>query len=182
MNLSVADPRIPRFQGGDETVLGELYDEHADHVFSLALRILGDRSEAEDVLQETWIQAWAKRSEYRPEQASFAGWITMLARSRALDRVRRRSARVKKEAEVGLEEPTRSSPPLAEWGLLADKLRAEVASLEPQQRTALELAYWGGLSHSKISEEMGQPLGTVKTWVRSGILRLRDRVVKERTS
>ncbi|MEZ4647292.1 MAG: sigma-70 family RNA polymerase sigma factor [Candidatus Eisenbacteria bacterium] len=182
MSLSTADPRIPRFRSGDESVLGELYDEHADHVFALALRITGDRAEAEDVLQETWIQAWAKRGEYRPEQASFAGWITMLARSRALDRLRRRSTRARKEAEVLREDAV--SLPLAqgEWGLLTESLRAEVQSLEPMQRQALELAYWGGLSHSRISEEMGQPLGTVKTWVRSGILRLRDRVVKERTS
>lgn len=179
---ATADPRVSRFRSGDESALAELYDEFANLVYSLALRVLGDPTEAEDVLQETWIQAWRDRGRYRPEQASFHGWITMIARSRALDRLRRRATRTRKEDEVRQEGTSTTTAPIGDAVLMADRLRDELESLDPRHRQALELAYWGGLSHAKISEEMGQPLGTVKTWVRTGLLALRDRVVKEGTS
>jgi RNA polymerase sigma-70 factor (ECF subfamily) len=177
-----ADPRIERFQRGEEAALESLYDEHADFVFSLALRILGDRNEAEDVLQEVWIQAWRERERFRPEQSAFAAWIAMIARSRSLDRVRRRATRVRKEDEIGRDDPLPLETPAGEATLVAERLRVAVASLDPRYRKALELAYWGGLSHAKISEALGEPLGTVKTWVRTGLLQLRDRVSEERTS
>lgn len=159
---------LRRIEAGDRAALAELYDQHAPLVNALCLRILRDRAEAEEVLQEVFLQAWRQAGRYDPARGSVASWLAVIARSRALDRLRRRAAR--REAPEEAIPVEVEMPRAAEAIAVRDALRA----LPPTQRRALELAYYEGLTQVEIAARTGEPLGTVKTRMRTALLRLRE--------
>jgi RNA polymerase sigma-70 factor, ECF subfamily len=171
---------LERLARRDESALAELYDRHARLIYSLALRILRDQGDAEDVVQEVFAQVWDQAGRYDQARGNVAGWLVMLARSRAIDRLRRRQSRqetpnVEPDA---LEIP--DATPLADDQLLASSravaVRAAMDGLPLLQRIAIELAFYEGLTHVEIAERLEQPLGTVKTRIRQGLLALRGRL------
>lgn len=160
-------PLHARLVAGDPAALADLYDLAAGLVFGLVLRILRDRAEAEDVVQEVFVQVWRQAERFDPARGSLNAWLCTIARTRALDRLRRRAAR--------REEPEGSQPPAVEAPRPEDALavRAALESLPAPQREALALAYFEGLTHTEIAARLGEPLGTVKTRIRAALLRLR---------
>ena len=169
---------IKRLADGDQDALGELYDRHARPVYTLALRILQDPADAEDIVQEVFAQAWKQATRYDVTRGAVGAWLLTVARSRAIDRLRARRARPDR---AGLEHaPTHLVDPLAapDSQLASSEqvrvVRAALAALPLLQRVALELAYYEGLTHSEIAEQLEQPLGTVKTRIRQALLKLRD--------
>ncbi|MCL4818010.1 MAG: sigma-70 family RNA polymerase sigma factor [Vicinamibacteria bacterium] len=161
-------PLLQRIAAGDRSALAELYDRHAGLVLALCLRILRDRAEAEEVMQEVFLQAWRQADRYDPARASVTSWLAVIARSRALDRVRRRVAR--REAPEEAIPAAGEAPRTAEAIAVREALRA----LPPAQRLALELAYYEGLTQVEIAERTGEPLGTIKTRMRAALLKLRE--------
>jgi RNA polymerase sigma-70 factor, ECF subfamily len=163
---------------GDQLALADLYDATSRAVYGLLLRILADPGAAEEVLLDVYTQAWRQARSYSAERGSPLAWLTTIARSRAIDRLRRG------RHERGRSEPLEAVAGLAAAGATAEEdvtarergalVRAALAALPPEQREVIELAYYGGLSHSEIAAERGLPLGTVKTRTRLGLSRLRE--------
>ena len=173
----VAHRVVERMASGDASALGDLYDAHARSVYSLALRILGDPSDAEDVVQDVFTQAWRQAARYDARRATVIGWLLMMARSRSLDRLRARQARPDKTIAATLPELASSDRGQEAEALGAEdvkRLRAALGRLGDAARTPIELAYYEGLSQSAIAERLGQPLGTVKTRMRTALAQLRE--------
>ncbi len=159
---------------GDREALGALYDRFTPLLFPVALRIAGGHADAEDVMQEVWVQVWRRASSFDAARGSVPAWLMTITRSRALDHIRSRSARAKREETA--EPPKQHAPDPAESAESRNvraKLRAAFAELGPERTQVLELAYWEGLSQSEIAERTGSPLGTVKSWTRQGLERMR---------
>jgi RNA polymerase sigma-70 factor (ECF subfamily) len=176
---------LERLGAGEEAALGELYDRHAAFLYSVILRIVRVRTEAEDVLQEVWVQAWRRARSYDPSRGSVGAWLLTIARSRAIDRLRSlRSRQLAETTAAGEPEPAPGGSPDVEAARRRahDRVVNALDSLAPQQREALELAYFGGLSQSEIATRLRAPLGTVKSWVRQGLHRLREIVPMEETT
>ena len=172
---------VGRMSRGDETALGQLYDRHARPVYSLALRILQDTAEAEDVVQEVFTQAWRDVSRYDPRRGAPAAWLLTMARSRSIDRLRARRVRPEGKTQPTLDREIHDIPDqrsLPDEQLLSTELivrvRRALAELPLLQRAALELAYYEGLTHAEIAERLEQPLGTVKTRIRLAMIKLRE--------
>jgi RNA polymerase sigma-70 factor, ECF subfamily len=171
-----------RVRGGDMRALEELYDRHSGLLYSAALRILGRAADAEEVLQEAWLQAWNKAESFDPARGAVAAWLLTLVRSRAIDRLRSRASRQRVEQVVADAPPVQQAeepPATVEQRQLQVKVTAALETLGPQQRQVLELAYFGGLSQSEIAARLDAPLGTVKSWTRQGLLRLRELLPEE---
>ena len=177
---------VDRMARGDTSALADLYDRHARAIYSLALRMLADAAEAEDVVQDVFTQAWRQATRYDPLRAPVAGWLMIIARARALDRLRRRKSRI---VAVELDpatphprDPEISQEMLAITAEQAERVRGALGELPDSQRAAIELAYYEGLSQSDIAERLQQPLGTIKTRIRSGLLKLREALTGGRDS
>jgi RNA polymerase sigma-70 factor, ECF subfamily len=166
---------LDRLAAGDQAALGALYDRHARGVFSLACRIVSDRSEAEDVVQEVFAQAWRQAVRYDPSRATVTGWLLMMTRARAIDRVRARGARpIAADVEIpNLPDLGPGQESAAITSESVQRLRDALRELPAAQRTALELAYYEGLTQADIAERLREPLGTVKTRMRSALQKLR---------
>jgi RNA polymerase sigma-70 factor (ECF subfamily) len=162
----------------DKDAFQQLYERHGSVLFSLALKILGDRSDAEDVLQDTFIQVWKTADSYDERRGKPLSWLIMLTRSRAIDRLRSRATRAR-ATEAASFEP-RNDPPLPAQQASASEMqimvRRIIEALPPEQRAPIELAYFGGLTQTEIAHRLGQPLGTVKTRMRTAMLRLREQL------
>ena len=170
---------VHRLLDRDVRAFEELYDRHARAVFGLVLRILRQASSAEEVVQDVFLQLWRNAGRYDQERGPFAPWLFTLARNRALDTLRLKSERQRRREEPGEDlSPAACAPPEFEKQLdnkrRAERVRALMASLSPQQKRAIELAYFEGLSHSEIAATLREPLGTVKSWIRNGLLRLKE--------
>jgi RNA polymerase sigma-70 factor, ECF subfamily len=169
---------LRRLASGDQAAAARLYDRHARPLYSLILRILGNETEAEDVLQEVFAQAFCQASRYDARRGAVAAWLLTIARSRAIDRLRARRTRVEaRTGEQTLGEMPDAQPDAASTMLDEERsrlVRQALGELPMLQRMAIELAYYEGLSHSEIAERLEQPLGTVKTRIRLGLLKLRD--------
>lgn len=170
---------VVKIAGGDHEALGALYDRLSPLVFSVALRILRDRSDAEEVTLDVFSQLWRTAKQFRSERGGVLTWIAVLARSRALDRLRSRSARVRvqESVEQATHDVVSPSPNPEEFAALAEHRRAVRSALDllsGEQREALEMAYFSGMSHSELAAALGQPLGTVKTRIRLGMIKLRQ--------
>jgi RNA polymerase sigma-70 factor (ECF subfamily) len=166
---------LARVSGGDATALRALYDGCAGRAMSIAFRVLGTRSEAEEVVQETFVQVWRQAASYDASRGGAMAWIATIVRSRALDRLRSRAAsdRAVARSEEDADPPTAPAPPeLAAQRELRAQVMSALAALPLEQRSAIELAYYEGLSHSEIAARLGDPLGTVKTRVRLGLAKL----------
>jgi len=166
---------LARAGRGDADALEALYRRHAPRAMGVALRVLRERSDAEEVLQETFMEVWKRAREYTPLRGSVEAWLLTIARTRAIDRLRSRAARGRM-VEAKSAEPLESGPSLPDaLSSAAQDARRVLSALEAlpaEQRRALELAYWEGLSQTEIAERTGQPLGTVKTRVRLALAKL----------
>ena len=163
---------------GDQHALAALYDATSAYVYGLAVRIVHDPAAAEDVTIEVYTQIHQQVSHYDPGRGTPSAWILTLTRSRALDHWRRESIRQHREESLKRAVATPSAAPTPEESSTErDRQRVvqhALALLSPEQRQAIEIAYYEGLSHSEIATRLGQPLGTVKTRIRTGMLALRD--------
>ena len=171
---------MARVSGGDSAALTALHHRYGELVYSAAGRIVRDAQIAEDVSQEVFMSLWRKAEMYRAEKGSFVPWLVSVTHNRSLDWVRRRRRRFRYETasleERELEVPTAHSDDPAQWVELADlrsRLKTALAQLPRDQRRAIELAYFGGLTQQQVSCAMRSPLGTVKTRMRLGLQRLR---------
>lgn len=169
-------------RSGDAKSLAALYDRYSGVVFSLCLRTLGDHAEAEDLLIDIFFELWDRRDRFDPTRGRALAHILGLARSRALDRLRsRRTRQSRLPRAMDDNDPERQAPlsneqPLADIMLSERRERVATAlnSLPADQRKAIELAFFDGLSHSETAERLEEPLGTVKSRIRQGLLRLRE--------
>ena len=173
---------IERLLAGDTSAMEELYDRHNDLLYSLVRRVLGVPSEAEDVLQETWLYAWRSAASYDPGRGSVGAWLVTTARSRAIDRIRSEATRRRAKEAVGAVTPQTSADDpsaTAAESERRERVRAALAQLSPQHQKVLDLAYFGGLSQSEIADQLSAPLGTIKSWTRQALLRLSELVPRE---
>jgi RNA polymerase sigma-70 factor (ECF subfamily) len=160
----------------DEAALAQLYDRYRVILFGLLMRILNNREEAEDVLQEVFLQVWRKAADFDESRGRPFTWLVTLARSRGIDRLRTLAVR-ERVAEAGAREPSEEISDAAtdafkseQRGLVSDAL----AKLPDEQKRPIMLAYFEGLTQSEIATSLGAPLGTVKTRMRTGMIRLRE--------
>jgi len=170
-----------RMRAGDTGALEELYDRYGDLLYSLVLRVVGRAAEAEDVLQEAWVQIWRSASRYDPSRGTVAAWLVTVARSRAIDRIRSLGSRQRAETAAGAAPlpPSDDASTGAIRGQMREHVLTALGGLAPPIREVIELAYFEGLSQSEISSRLSVPLGTVKSWTRQGLLRLREQVPQE---
>lgn len=166
--------------GGDGTALADLYDRHGRSVYALASRILGDPAEAEDLTQDVFTLAWKNATRYDPARGAVAAWLLVTTRTRAIDRIRARRSRPQRGSDddgrkmAAIPDGSPSVDVIVATSQDAARVRGALADLPVDQRDALDLAYFQGLSHSEIAERTGIPLGTIKTRIRSGLQRLRE--------
>ncbi|HKV41609.1 MAG TPA: sigma-70 family RNA polymerase sigma factor [Blastocatellia bacterium] len=163
---------------GDQSALAALYDSTSRLVFGLVLRIVQDPATAEEVALDVYTQVWRQAGLYDRERGAPLAWLMTIARSRAIDRLRssRQDDRRKEPLETAGEQTSQTASP-EEASVLSERkqfVRSALGSLSPEQRQVIELAYYRGLSHSEIASEIGQPLGTVKTRSRLGMIKLRQ--------
>jgi len=188
------DALLQRIAAGDEQALGALYDRWSPLVFSLCVHVLGDDDEAEEAVEETFWQAWRQAARYDITRGAVSTWLTTIARSRALDRLRAKRRRqedamsdLSETKRAAVEETARRGDDPASGAEVSERralVRQALLALPPEQREVLELAYFRGLSQTEIAERTGQPLGTIKTRVRLAMEKLRDRlgILRERES
>ena len=166
---------LARLEGRETSALAALYDRHARFALGVAYRVLGDRAEAEEVVQDVFLQLWRSSVRYDERRGRFTSWLFVMARNRALDRLRARSSR-----------PAAGEPPIARepsGGADAERLVLDsererrvhraMAELPEPQRLAIELSFYRGLSHSEIARELAQPIGTVKSRMNRALATLR---------
>ena len=168
---------IKRVADGDQHALAALYDSTSRLVYGLALRVLNDAGAAEEVLLDVYTQVWRQAGQYSERRGSPLAWLTTIARSRSVDRLRARRQDQLHVQPLDLSAQTATTENLEEAMALREvqtKVRTALAALSPEQREVIELAYYSGMSHSEIAARTGQPLGTVKTRTRLGMLKLRE--------
>lgn len=156
---------------GDESAMAALYDRYSSIVYSVALRVLQDTGAAEDVLQDIFMQLWRNPGAFDSSRGNMAAWLAVISRNRAIDRLRKRRPESDIEEVVVSVEPDLASEADRERAM--DRVRGALQGMPAAQRSALQMAYFEGLSHSEIAEKTGEPLGTIKTRIRSGLLILR---------
>ena len=155
----------------DEKAIAELYDRYSSIVYSVALRVLGDTGAAEDVLQDVFMQLWRNPGLFDSSRGKLAPWLAVITRNRAIDVLRKRRPESDIADIVISVEPDLAGD--AERSIAMTKVREVLTAMPTVQRSALEMAYFEGLSHSEISAKTGEPLGTIKTRIRAGLLALR---------
>ncbi len=170
---------LSRIAARDQGAFARLFDAHSPAVLGMLVQLVGRREVAEELLQETFLQAWSEAGRYRPERASPRGWLLMMARSRAIDRLRASGAAWRREEVVGRElAGSGAQDPVGSSRLEEQERRRAVRAahdtLPAEQRQAIELAFYGGLSHSQVAERLGAPLGTVKSRILLGMSKLRQ--------
>jgi len=165
---------VARVRARDESAMGALYDRYSSLVYAVALRVLGDTGAAEDVLQEIFLQLWKKPAAFDSARGSMGAWLSVIARNRAIDALRKRKPETDVE-DVVLSVETNFAENV-DRGRALVKIREALKTMATPQRSALEMAFFEGLTHSEIAEKTGEPLGTIKTRIRAGLLSLRSAV------
>ena len=169
---------IRRMCDADETASGALYDRWARSLYSLVFHLLKDADEAEDVVEETFWQAWRKASSYEPSRGAVSTWLLTIGRRRALDRLRAKSRRREESTQSGvladIASPASDPLQMVESSERRSNVLTALRELPAEQREVLELGYFQGLSQSEIADTTGQPLGTVKTRMRLAMQKLRE--------
>ena len=155
----------------DQGAMAQLYDRYSSIVYAVALRVLGDTGAAEDVLQEVFLQLWRNPGAFDSARGSLAAWLAVITRNRSIDVLRKRKPETDIEDVIVSVAPDLASD--ADRTRVAAKIRGVLSSMPSPQRSALEMAYFEGLSHSEIADKTGEPLGTIKTRIRAGLLALR---------
>ena len=162
---------IARICSGDEGAMAVLYDRYARIVYSVALRVLAETSAAEDVLQEVFLQLWRNPQAFDASRGSLMAWLAVIARHRAIDHLRRQHPHEEATETVVALSPSMETE--SERRQTVQKVQSIMAGMPSEQRSALEMAFFDGLTHTEIAGKTGQPLGTVKTRIRAGLLTLR---------
>jgi RNA polymerase sigma-70 factor (ECF subfamily) len=172
-NMSATDDMglLTRIQSGDQEAMSALFDRYGTMVYSVALRALKDAGEAEDVMQEIFVQVWKNPGAFVSGKGSLGGWLVVVARNRSIDMIRRR--RPTEQVELFALPSSTNLAREAERNSLLGKIRGVMVSLPEEQRKSVELAFFEGLSHSEIAEKTGDPLGTVKTRIRLALTTIR---------
>jgi len=158
-------------RAGDEHAMAQLYDRYSPVVYSVALRVLADTGAAEDVLQEVFLQLWRNPAAFDSNRGSLGAWLAVITRNRAIDSLRKRKPETAADevvisVDLDIENET-------DRRRVLEKVRGLVNALPPEQRKALEMAFFEGLTHTEIAERTKEPLGTIKTRIRTGLLSLR---------
>jgi len=173
-DLKAASPDmalVSAIRAGDQGAMAALYDRFSSVVYSVALRVLGETGAAEDVLQDVFLQLWRNPGAFDASRGSLGAWLAVIARNRAID------ARRKRKPESGIEDVVLSVTPDmasdADRSRVAEKVRGVLGTMSAPQRSALEMAYYEGLTHTEIAAKTGEPLGTIKTRIRAGLTALR---------
>jgi RNA polymerase sigma factor (sigma-70 family) len=167
---------MARLADGDQTALEEIYRATRVKLFGICLRILGDRKEAEDALQDVYINLWQRADRYDPSRASPIAWLAAFARNRAIDRLRTGKVR---QGSVPVEEaaPLADEAPLAEALLIDLERNAQIhtclGELDERTQSHIRAAFFEGKTYAQLAEQAGVPLGTMKSWIRRGLMRLR---------
>lgn len=175
---------LRQIAAGSSEALGTFYDRHAGVTLGLLQRMLGDNGEAEEVLQEVFFQVWRDARRYDPGRSSPRGWLLLLARSRALDRLRAATARQKREERLVREAAVAAAPVGSRRLEHRDRQRrigSALESLPPEQRRVVELAFFHGLSQTEIAAHLGTPLGTVKSRALMAMKKLRALLSEDET-
>jgi RNA polymerase sigma-70 factor, ECF subfamily len=162
---------VAAIRSGDEQAMAQLYERYSPIVYSVALRVLGDTAAAEDILQEVFMQLWRHADSFDASRGSLPGWLAVITRNRAIDSLRKRRL----ESDIA-EIVVSTEPDLAsrmEWTRALEIIRTALGSMPAPQRSALEMAFFDGLTHIEIAEKTGDPLGTIKTRIRAGLATLR---------
>ena len=172
-----------RVARGDRTAFDTLYDRHASTVLGLAIRITGERTSAEDILQETFWRVWQNAGSYQPERGLFIGWLFRIARTLAMDAYRRRNIRLQatpvQRADIDpildrVPDPNIKISEQVQLNVMHGQVRDAMKSLPPEQRQVIELAYFSGLTRQEIAEVTGEPMGTIQTRARRGFQNFRE--------
>jgi RNA polymerase sigma-70 factor, ECF subfamily len=162
---------IAQVARGEQAAMGHVYDRYSSIVYSVALRVLGDTGAAEDVMQEVFLALWRKPESYQAARGTLAAWLAVIARNRAIDQIRRRRETedvedVRLAVHQNLEDEAMRTQ-------LIGRVRQSLTAMPAEQRSALELAYFKGMTHAEIAASTQQPLGTVKTRIRAALQALR---------
>ena len=170
---------LERIAGRDAGAVGELYDRHSRLLYGLILRIVRDRSEAEEILQEVFVQVWNRVTTYNPGLGPPAAWLVGIARNRAIDRLRANSARRRAIESARIDVESTENPETdAVVGEQQRAIRQALDTIPREQRELIEEAYFLGFTHSELAERHKLPLGTVKTRIRTGLLALREQLAQ----
>ena len=170
---------LQRSARGDRAAFAELYDATAARVHGLALRVVRDPAQAEEVTQEAFLEIWRTASRFDPDRGSPVSWVLTIAHRKAVDRVRSAEASSRREATYHHRSQAiahDSTADAAQASLEARRVRAALAQLTEVQREAIELAYFGGYTHTEVAALLDLPVGTAKTRIRDGLIRLRDTI------
>jgi len=168
---------LARVAKGSRPALEEVYSRTAAKLFGLCLRILGDRSEAEDVVQEVYVSVWRRAGSFDPARASPITWLAAIARNRAIDRLRSTGRTRRAEPiEAAFDQPDGSDDAFTRIAATQEctRLMGCVDELEQQTSAAIRSAFFDGLTYSELAQRSNVPLGTMKSWIRRGLLRLRE--------
>jgi RNA polymerase sigma-70 factor, ECF subfamily len=173
---------MERSAGGDQGAFAALYDATRHLVYTTALRILRTPADAEEVTLDVYMQAWRNAKDYTDRRGSVGAWLVMLARSRAIDHMRSRASRTRREEPFREFTQFHSTEPGPHRETEISQHRSRVASaletLPPEQREVIQLAFFSGLTHTELAAQLNQPLGTVKTRVRQGMMKIRELLVE----
>jgi len=162
---------VAAVRSGDEGAMATLFDRYSSIVYAVGLRVLGDTGAAEDVLQEVFMQLWRNPGAFDASRGNLGAWLAVIARNRAIDSLRKRRPETDIDGVVGSVVPDMAGD--AGRARAMEKVRGTLGSMPAAQRSALEMAYFEGLTHTEIAAKTGEPLGTVKTRIRAGLMALR---------
>jgi len=162
---------VSAIRAGDQNAMAALYDRYSSIVYSVALRVLGDTGAAEDVQQDVFMQLWRNPGAFDASRGNLGAWLAVIARNRAIDALRKRKPEDDVEDVVLSVVPDMAAE--ADRSRIAVKVREALAAMPAAQRAALEMAYYEGLTHTEIAAKTGEPLGTIKTRIRAGLIALR---------
>jgi RNA polymerase sigma-70 factor (ECF subfamily) len=165
---------LSAIRSGNTDAMAMLYDRYSSIVYAVALRVLGDTAAAEDVMQEVFMRLWRSPETFDASRGSLGPWLAVIARNRAIDVLRKRHPETDIEDVVVSVEPDMAGE--AERARALEKVRGALGAMPPAQRSALEMAYFEGLTHTEIAAKTGEPLGTIKTRIRAGLVALRKAV------
>lgn len=166
---------MPRIADGDRAALRALYEATSAKLFAVCLRILSDREESEDVLQDVYVAIWRRADRFDPARASVAAWISTIARNRAIDRLRARGPLARAEPVEELEIADDQPGADARLALADDAARLEacLSQLDARTQAVIRIAFFEGVTYEALARRMDTPLGTVKSWIRRGLARLK---------
>jgi RNA polymerase sigma-70 factor (ECF subfamily) len=172
---------LRQIAAGQRAAFAEFYDRHSTLMFSIASKILNDASDAEDVVQEAFLQIWEKAEKFDPKLGKAASWAAIMVRNKAIDRIRASQRRSRLAEEAGVEfsvaaEVNDTANEAIHGHDKAKLIQSAIIELPAEQRHAIELAYFSGLTQNEISEKLQEPLGTIKARIRRGLLKLRDQL------